>query len=67
MTQETQEMAQVAQALKNGCRYGNDTVVVYLSLSGCYVAWPKNADPYEMSEQHAVGFIMAHQLERQNP
>ena len=53
---------QIAQRLKNGDRYQNTMVAVYLSQSGCYVAWPKDADPYEMSERHALDFILAYGL-----
>ena len=55
--------AQIAQALKNGDWYQNETITVYLSQSGCYVAWPKEADPYEMSERHALDFILAYDLQ----
>ena len=54
--------AQIAQALRNGDWYQNETIAVYLSQSGCYVAWPKDADPYEMSERHALDFILTYDL-----
>ena len=54
---------QIAQALRDGSRYQNATMTVYLSRSGCYVAWPHDADPFEMSERHAIDFILAYDLQ----
>ena len=59
--------AQIAQALNDGNQYQgtwseNEPILVYRSASGCYVAWPKEADPFEMSERHALDFILAYDL-----